>query len=418
VSVAPGDPDVAQGRDPAATDHRMSPSTRSQSIPPRSRICWADPVGAGEQGVRAALCRVSAADGWVRAFLQVTADDAVANARELDQAIQDGHAPGPWSGVPIAVKGPTGMTSAQTRRLRAAGAIPIGTTSVPRGPGPQTWGHTDRGPTRNPWRPDLTPGGSSAGSAAAVAAGFVDVATGSDGAGSARIPAAWCGIYGYKPTTALTTPLDRAGLAVPAPLTRDPRDLARWAHTVLGPLPAAPVAATAAWSADLGYAADQLDDEVVTLAHTAARRLADTAGLRWSTSDVGLTDPARAWTALRDPAASTRQRRAADAVRTGNNQRLQDVFAATDVLFTPTTPGRPHPHSGPGEHMSVALTWAFNLSGHPAVSVPAGRTRDGTPVGLQIIARPRADATLLTLAAHLPPAPTAPPATRAGETHP
>lgn len=369
--------------------------------------------------MRAALRRVEATDGWLRAFLEVTGHDALAAAREIDRATRAGQAPGSWSGVPIAVKGPTGMGSEQTRLLRAAGAVPIGTTSVPRGPGPQTWGHTDRGPTRNPWRPDLTPGGSSAGSAAAVAAGLVDIATGSDGAGSTRIPAAWCGVYGYKPTTTLTTPLDRAGLAVPAPLARDPRDLARWAHTVLGPLPRTPAATTVAWSSDLGYATDQLDDEVVALAHTAAHWLAETAGLRWPSRapDIALTDPAQTWTTLRDPAASTGQRSAAAAVQTSNSQHLQDVFAAADVLFTPTTPGRAHSHAGPGEHMSVALTWAFNLSGHPAVSVPAGRTRDGAPVGLQIIVRHRADAVLLALAAHLPPAPIAP-IVRARETHP
>ena len=75
------------------------------------------------------------------------------------------------------------------------------------------------------------------------------------------------------------------------------------------------------------------------------------------------------------------------------------VFRVADLLFTPTTPGPPHGHDGPGEHMSVALTWAFNLSGQSAVSLPAGRTRSGSPVGVQVVARRGADRQLLDLAA-------------------
>jgi Asp-tRNA(Asn)/Glu-tRNA(Gln) amidotransferase A subunit family amidase len=89
----------------------------------------------------------------------------------------------------------------QTVRLVAAGCVPVGATAVPgRGTSWQTWGHTDRGPTLNPLGPAFSPGGSSAGSAAAVAAGLVPLATGSDGAGSVRIPAAWCGVLGLKLT--------------------------------------------------------------------------------------------------------------------------------------------------------------------------------------------------------------------------
>jgi amidase len=86
------------------------------------------------------------------------------------------------------------------------------------------------------------------------------------------------------------------------------------------------------------------------------------------------------------------------------------------VLATPTTPAGPHGHDGPGDHLSVALTWSFNLSGHPAVSVPAGRTRDGAPVGLQLVARPGHDDALLALvAAHCPVARPAPWSARRAE---
>ncbi|MHA6631511.1 amidase family protein [Pseudonocardia sichuanensis] len=355
--------------------------------------------------VEAALDRLAATDGWLRAFTHVTAAQARAAAAAIDERIGAGQPVGPLAGVPIAVKGRTGTRGLQAQRLSAAGAVAIGATSTPRGPGPQTWGHTDRGPTRNPWRPDLSPGGSSAGSAAAVAAGVVPLATGSDGAGSSRIPAAWCGIFGYKPTTGLLPDAEPTGLAVAAPLARHPHDLLVWAEAVLGRLPATPPARTAVWSADLGYAGPQLDEEVVVIARAAAEQLVARAQLRWSEPPVRLADPATAWTTLRDPAARPADRVHADQTRADNTRRLEGRFADADLLLTPTTPGPPHGHDGPGEHMSVALTWAFNLSGHPALSMPAGFTRDGAPVGLQIVTRHHGDQSLLALACTRPPAP-------------
>lgn len=329
-------------------------------------------------------------DPWLRAFITDLAPLHRESADETDLS-------GALSGMPIAVKGIRGLTSPHTRRLQRAGAVPIGGTSVPRGPGYQTWGYTDRGPTRNPWRPDLSPGGSSAGSAAAVAAGIVPLATGSDGAGSLRIPTAWCGIYGYKPTSG-----PGRAPAMPGALARDPALLRAWADTVLDPLPAASPIRTAAWSADLGYAAPWLDDEVAAIAHARARQLP--IALR-TTTGPQLRDPQTAWTTARDPGASANELAAADANTERNRAELADLFTDVDLLLTPTTPARPHGHSGPGEHLSVALTWAFNLTGHPAASIPAGFTRDGAPVGLQLIARPHADTALLEfLARYCPPA--------------
>ncbi|MFE9331670.1 amidase family protein [Streptomyces sp. NPDC006925] len=78
---------------------------------------------------------------------------------------------------------------------------------------------------------------------------------------------------------------------------------------------------------------------------------------------------------------------------------LDRVFAAVDLLATPTTPNPPHGHHGPGGEMSVALTWAFNITGHPAISLPAGRTGAGEPVGLQLVAAHGREADLLAAAA-------------------
>lgn len=313
------------------------------------------------------------------------------------------------------MKGVRGTRTPAVRRLLAAGAVPIGTTSVPRGSGHRTWGWTDRGPTRNPWRGDRSPGGSSAGSAAAVAAGIVPLATGSDGAGSVRIPAAWCGVLGYKPTTGLVPGTDPSGLAVPGVLARDPAWLRAWLEAVRsdrrpgaqdradrGPahhdtdLPGGRPR-TAAWSADLGFAGDELDPDVVTIARAAADRLVRAAGLREVTAALRLSDPAPAWTTLRSPSPSPAAVHAAQMLRRANDRTLHAWFAAADLLLTPTTPAGPHGHDGPGGRMNVALTWAFNLSGHPAVSVPAGFGPDGCPVGLQVVAPTGADDALLAL---------------------
>ncbi|GAA4955210.1 amidase family protein [Actinoplanes utahensis] len=347
--------------------------------------------------VAEALEHIDAADTEVRAFRELWPQQALRAAADVDAAVAAGQ-PLPLAGVPLGVKASEGVDSVQARRLIAAGCIPIGTTSVPRGTPWQTWGHTDRGPTTNPWRADRSPGGSSAGSAAAVAAGLVPLATGNDGAGSLRIPAAWCGIVGMKVTTGLLPARDRAGLNAPGPLARTVADAAAYLGAVLGtevrtqrPTDAhRPVRAL--WTATLGYA--KTDPGIVVVARAAADRLADAGVIEWVDHDLVLTDPAGAWHALRrgDPAPSDL------ASRADNNRRLAAAFQVAEVLLTPTAPVSAHGHDGPGETISVSLTWAFNLSGHPAASVPVGLGADGVPIGLQIVVPHRDEATLLRMA--------------------
>lgn len=109
---------------------------------------------------------------------------------------------------------------------------------------------------------------------------------------------------------------------------------------------------------------------------------------------LALTDPARSW--LSRPA----QNSSGDQPGTDRDNlcALAELFGSADLLATPTTPNPPHPHSGPGEVMSVGFTWLFNLTGHPALSLPAGLTRDGLPVGLHLVARHHEDALLLAAA--------------------
>ncbi|MBO0918010.1 amidase family protein, partial [Streptomyces laculatispora] len=105
-------------------------------------------------------------------------------------------------------------------------------------------------------------------------------------------------------------------------------------------------------------------------------------------------DPAAVWQAVRGGRAAAPD----EQLRRENDRRLDAFFADTPLLLTPVTPNRPHGHEGPGELFSTALTWAFNLSGHPAASVPAGFTPDGCPVGLQLVAQRGADVSLLGMA--------------------
>lgn len=360
-----------------------------------------------------ALGRIARVDRFLCAFAEVWEERARAWAREVDARV----AAGEWlplAGVPIGVKGRHGLRAAGP--LVAAGCVPVGATAVP-GPGTpwQTWGLGAHGRTVNPWRADRTPGGSSAGSAAAVAAGLVPLATGSDGAGSIRIPAAWCGVIGLKTTHRRPPPgkggepvsRDRTGLAAPGVLVRHAADAeactrvadARVYARVAGPGAAVDGVGTvpplAAFSADLGFA--DPDPGPLALARAAAGRLAESGAVRLLPSGASprLADPAPAWLALRTPGSDLR---AAERLREANNRLLADFFARADLLLTPTTPNAAHGHEGPGDRYSTALTWAFNLSGHPAISVPAGIGADGCPVGLQIVAAHGREPALLATA--------------------
>ncbi|MFD8521726.1 amidase [Streptomyces capillispiralis] len=347
--------------------------------------------------VAEALERIGRADPVLCAFTEVWSEQALRRAGEVDGRVAAGEAL-PLAGVPIAVKGRGGLRAAGP--LLAAGCVAVGATSVP-GPGTpwQTWGLGAHGRTVNPWRADRTPGGSSAGSAVAVAAGLVPLATGSDGAGSVRIPAAWCGAVGLKVTAGRLPSPDRTGLAVPGVLTRTAADAAAWWGVVAGrPDPgeaSVSLPVTAVWSPDLGFAAP--DPEPVARARAAVRRLVDSGVVRLVRPPAAprLLDPAPAWLALRTPGADLAD---AHRLRAENDRRLDLLFAGAGLLLTPTAPTPPHGHDGPGDVYSTALTWAFNVSGHPALSLPAGFGTDGCPAGLQLVAPHGREALLLAVA--------------------
>ncbi|MCX2926396.1 amidase family protein [Streptomyces sp. NEAU-W12] len=388
--------------------------------------------------VAEALERIERADPVLCAFTGVWAEEALRRAGEVDALIEAGpphlpypslsthpslparpplppRPPGPgvaegpgvraWlplAGVPVAVKkGRHGLRAAGP--LLAAGCVAVGATAVP-GPGTswQTWGLGARGRTVNPWRADRTPGGSSAGAAVAVAAGLVPLATGSDGAGSVRIPAAWCGVVGLKVTNGLLPSPDRTGLAAPGVLARTAADAAAWWQAV-SPAPTGveaqpPLPRTAVWSPDLGFAGP--GPEPLALARAAVDRLVDAGVVRLvrPSAPALLLDPAPAWLALRTPGTPPSGLADAHRVRAENDRRLAGLFAGAELLLTPTVPTAPHGHEGPGDVYSTALTWAFNLSGHPALSLPAGFGADGCPAGLQLVAPHGREALLLAVA--------------------
>ena len=203
--------------------------------------------------VELCLARIEALDPQLNAFRVVRAEQALADAERADRT-------GALAGVPIAVKddlamagevatrgarshgGPAPADAEALRRLRAAGAIPIGITNVPELTIFPWTATTANGVTRNPWDPTRTPGGSSGGSAAAVAAGMVPAATGSDGGGSIRIPAAACGLVGMKPSRGRVSaqPGDSGwlGLSVYGALARTVTDSALMLDVMHGALPA------------------------------------------------------------------------------------------------------------------------------------------------------------------------------------
>lgn len=412
--------------------------------------------------VQDALDRIAGRDAAIGAFQAVRTERALAEADEV--AARPDLADLPLAGVPLAVKDnvavagePMRLGSAATsdspqpqdhavvRRLRDAGAIVVGMTRVPE---LGVFGATDSvfGITRNPWDSSRTPGGSSGGSAAAVAAGMVPVAHGNDGLGSIRIPAACCGLVGIKPGHGTVPsglgPTDWHAMAENGPLATTVADAA----LVLSVLASRPELATVtpqAASLRIGLAlapplrglrldaehrraTEETAEALRAAGHTVQALRVPTptwaalAALeRWFAGTLDgaeLLDRSRLERRVRVHAAlGARSRRFID---DGQRQRLRDVLAGTvfdriDVLLTPTLAQPPIAAVHWGEKGWLANMLAntryapypapWNLAGYPAAAIPAGvHGRTGTPLSVQLVTTPDGgEARLLSLAAQL-----------------
>lgn len=371
-----------------------------------------------EERVEIGLAAMERLDGELHFVAEPWPDRARAIARRL--AARPPGERGALAGVPFMIKEGTGLETPLVERLVAAGAVPIGTTTRPDpGVSSQTWGWNGRDHTRNPWRRDRSSGGSSAGSAVAVAAGVVPIATGGDSAGSVRIPAAFCGVVGFKGSVGRIPRTGGRGLAqltcagVIGATVDDVAAAVRVASgshpldpTALPPWrPADPASAgppRVAFSADLGFA--DPDPDVTALVRSRVAAVADAGELDLIDRPINLADPRDAWHALytldRGTEVDHGDLLSALAYRKALDRTLAGVFADVDVLITPTTPQTAFPYRNYQDHVACDLCWAFNVSGHPAVTVPVGLV-DGLPVGAQLVAAPHRDDAAIHLARRL-----------------
>jgi Asp-tRNA(Asn)/Glu-tRNA(Gln) amidotransferase A subunit family amidase len=437
--------------------------------------------------VDALLARIERVNPSVNAYCTITAEQARAQAKVAEAALRSGDELGLLHGVPYSLKDLTPTKGIRTtmgskifehnvpeadgllvQRMRAAGAILLGKTNTPEfGCKPLTDNQVF-GATRNPWALDRSPGGSSGGAAAAVAAGLGPLAQGSDLAASIRQPAAWSGVVGFKPSQGrvprFPNPSGWSGLSVDGPIARTVADAALMFAAIAGPDPRDPLSLPStgeewdavveemdpeapsgpvlrglrvAWTPDLGGAAP-VDATVAAICGQAARAFEDlecsleedtpeigqieyafrllNAGLRQTTLGKYLDE----WRDWMDPILVGRLEVAGDAsaldvaqaevARTAYHQRLCAFFERYDLLVLPTavTPALPvdvqFPIQVGGRDLMQPFdmllpTYAFNFSNFPAISVPAGWTDDGLPVGLQIVGGWQQDALVLRAAA-------------------
>ena len=424
--------------------------------------------------------RIRAHDAAVGAFVTLTLDAAREQARQADAAVAAGDDLPPLHGVPIGIKDLNLTEGVVTRlgspvfdgfvpvlsdfvvqKLRTAGTISLGKTNTPEFGLPCYTEPEVAPPARTPWDLSRSAGGSSGGAGAAVAAGLLPFAQGSDGGGSIRIPSSVCGLFGIKPARGRISlgPLvgDISGLAVNGPLARTVRDAAALLDALAGPMPGdphwAPPPAQSFLSAcgeepgrlrigryrDNGLLSQGLHPECLAAYESASTLLADLGHevediaapfgadlvpsfeTVWSVSAAGLPVPPEREGELRPLTQWLRERgRATTAVQwTAAQAALQlasrNAIAATgayDAVLTPTLAQLPAPvgwfreAGDPRAEFDRMIGWTpftapYNTSGQPAVSVPLHWTPDGLPVGVQLVGRPADELTLLRLSAQL-----------------
>lgn len=426
--------------------------------------------------VDAALERIAHDDPPLNAFSVVLTDQARAEADERDRQREDGGAPGPLHGVPIAIKEeiavagtvttfggdanstPATADSEVVRRLRAAGAVVIGKTTMPEfGAFPYTES-VSRGLTHNPWDRSRTPGGSSGGTAVAVSTGMVPVGMGGDGGGSIRIPSACCGLFGLKPQRGrVTTAPDPHlwwALGTTGPLARTVLDSATVYDVIRGNLDSdlyragesgsfveaaqrEPGRLRVGWSTKPALLGIKVDPVHVQAVRDTAALLTDLG------HDVVEIDPKypdgtaafvpQFFAGIRTEADAVEhfdrlERRTRETYRLGSwvtprviewalrqtekfSAKANRVFDGCDVLLTPAiahrpprvdlTHGRGTIRSSLLAQPAIAYAATWNIAGNPAASVPCGIAADGLPTAVQLVGRTDDETTLLSLSAQI-----------------
>ena len=423
-----------------------------------------------EDLVQVHLERISHLDPILNSFITVTAEDAMERAHAADEEIKSGIYRGPLHGIPIALKdlyetrgvrttaGSSffkdwipAKNAAVVERLNAAGAINLGKLNMHEIALGVTNNNPHFGATHNPWDLESTPGGSSGGSGAALAAGLCMGSLGSDTGGSIRIPASLCGVVGLKPTYGRVSlrgvvPLSW-NLDHPGPMARRTRDATLLFQVIAGYDPADP------GSADMGVpdygvqlmggvrgwriaqAEDDFfsraDEQVKAAVEEAAMVLASLGAQVEKVAFPGGHEAARnnGLMVTSDAAAFHRERLAEQADKFGTDvrqrletgaaytsseyilarrsqvelrRRFSDFFREYDLLLTAATPIAAPPLEGPDAVQQAAtltrFTAPFNFTGLPAISLPCGFTEDGLPIGLQMVARPWGEVSLLRAA--------------------
>lgn len=411
--------------------------------------------------VEATLARIDAVNPSLNAVCTVAREQAVAAARALDGRLARGEDGGPLAGVPLGVKDVIDTAGIRTTygsprharhvpaadaltvaRAKAAGAIVIGKTNTPEFAAGASTFNAVFGATRNPWSPAHSPGGSTGGGAAALAAGMIWLAEGTDLGGSLRVPAAFCGVVGLRPTPgrvpSVPVPVADDPWQVNGPMARTALDVAALLDVQSGfspdhPLsvPSTPVSDEVArydvrgrryaWCPDVARIG--VDPEIEARCREAVRDL-EGAGAIVEEIDLDLSSAREAFLAMRGLwfvgqhyeriddldgfgvnvannirlglATTVRDLARADRLRSDNWRRLAAVLRRYDALLTPCVPVEPfaadqnYPTEIAGKPMRtyidwVAPTFVFSIMGVPAASVPAGLSAAGLPVGLQIV---------------------------------
>ena len=409
---------------------------------------------------------------------------ALDQAAALDARLARGEAVGPLAGVPVGIKDITPVAGLRTTygspifahhvpaddavvvaRLRDAGAIVVGKTNTPEfAAGASTWNDVF-GRTRNPWNPALSAGGSTGGGAAALAAGMIALAEGTDLGGSLRLPAAFCGVVGLRPSPGLvpTHPVDWVWdtLSVSGPMACTVQDVALMLQVMSGASPFAPLAQTTrsrdfvaaarrGLPSDLrvGYAADiagiGIDASIAATCREAAAAMAvpspTAPAVHVDEIALDLSEYRDAFLTLRaEWFVASMHDKLVDIDRFGVNvranidaglaldgralgaahhargrlwHRMRELFTRVDCVLTPTTAVPPfpveenYPAEVAGRTMRTYVDWfaptfLLSLTGLPVASVPCGVEARGLPVGIQVVGRPNDEETVLAVAAEI-----------------